>query len=117
MLHDCQIKPEFEGSALRISAPGMPDLFVPVEEAAYLEEPIIAVQCSGVSTTGGGGWRLGSMEARSAGDEAAAWLTEYLNQPTVDLDAKMKPVQATVALFSKMRCARVRVCVCVCVCA
>jgi uncharacterized protein YcbX len=69
---------------LRISAPAMPTLTVPLAEAAYGDGDngtvVMEVQCSGVSTTDGGGWHLGQCPGYSAGDEAEQWFTEYLNR-------------------------------------
>lgn len=71
------------GDSLIINAPDMPTLVVPVDEDAYLDNDQVTVNCSGVSTTGGGGWHLGTMTGYSAGKEAEKWFTEYLNRPDV----------------------------------
>lgn len=65
---------------LVISAPNMPQLKVPLSPKEYLANTRVEVQCSGVSTTDGGGWHLGQCPGYSAGDEAREWFTEYLNR-------------------------------------
>lgn len=80
------INPRFsdDRSELIITAPGMPELTVPVAEEAYLNDDAaherVTVNCCGKSTTTGAGWQLGEMEGRSAGAAAEAWFTEYLNR-------------------------------------
>lgn len=79
------------GDQLEIDAPGMPTLRVPLEEDGYAAEAVLQVECSGVSTTAGSGWRLGQCEARTAGKDAESWFTEYLNKKEVDSDKSSKP--------------------------
>lgn len=57
----------------------MPQLSVPTAIAGYAEEEEVLVECSGKSTTTGGGWSLGHIACRSAGSEACNWVTKYLN--------------------------------------
>lgn len=71
-----------DGSALLVSAPGMPVLVVPTAVDAYLSEPMIQVHSSS-TTAKGEKWWLGETTCRqhSAG---SAWFNEYLNRDAAD---------------------------------
>lgn len=71
------VKTQFNKDAtqLLVDAPGMPTLIVPLEEEAYASNEPVTVNCSGISTTSGGGWHLGVCRGYSAGDEATEWFT------------------------------------------
>jgi uncharacterized protein YcbX len=70
---------------LYVSAEGMPVLSVPVNEAAYEGNEDIVAQAQGVD------WNLGSLPCKSAGAEAQAWFSKYLNEVDSNAAAKKKP--------------------------
>lgn len=75
----CTISVSISPNGLTLDAPGMPSLTVPLEDGAGYGTAL-QVECSGRSTTTGGGWSLGFEDAR-VHDEGTAWFTEYLNRP------------------------------------
>eukprot|EP00038_Savillea_parva_P001603 m.105684 g.105684 ORF g.105684 m.105684 type:complete len:410 (+) comp10560_c0_seq1:1227-2456(+) len=79
---------DHDNGVLVVTAPDMPELRVPLEEDAYMDNDTVDVQCCGVSTTDGGGWHLGSCLGYSAGEAATEWFTTYLNRPTVHKSKK-----------------------------
>merc|ERR550532_2752789 len=66
-------------SSLLLDAPGMPQLAIPAASRAYLEQETVHIECSGKSTTTGGGWSLGFDEAKVHPD-ASSWISNYLNR-------------------------------------
>ena len=75
--------------SITLDAPGMASLTIPASAEAYRSEPDLTVECSGKSTTSGGGWSFGfiaAKEVRCASD----WLNAYLNRevPSADADAE-----------------------------
>ena len=82
---------EIGADALTLSAPGMPPLFVPIAEGAYTNNEDVQVVCGGISTTDpeGSSWVLGTPTAKSAGAEAEAWMTKYINE--ADAEKRKKP--------------------------
>lgn len=66
-------------SSLLLDAPGMPQLAIPAASRAYLEQETVHIECSGKSTTTGGGWSLGFEEAKVHPD-ASSWISNYLNR-------------------------------------
>lgn len=67
-------------TSLTLTAEGMPPLELPLGEAAYRGEEDVRVECSGKSTTSGGGWSFGFI-AGKAHAEGSAWVSAYLNRP------------------------------------
>lgn len=64
---------------LLLDAPGMPRIAVPTALEGYSSEEALRVECSGKSTTTGGGWSLGFVEAKAHAG-ASQWLSEFLNR-------------------------------------
>ena len=65
---------------LRIGADGMPSVCeVPIDEAKYLDNDEVVVQCGAKSTTSAGSWQLGTMVGRSANADVNQWLSQHLN--------------------------------------
>ena len=81
---------EIRGDDLLVTAPGMPALSVPIDERAVADNAEVPVVCGGISTTDpeGSSWVLGRVNAKSAGSEAEAWFTEYLNKADVDKQSR-----------------------------
>ena len=77
------------GKTLRISAPGMPPIEVPIDESAYEKNEEILVECGAKSTTSTGAWQLGTMKSRCAVEEVNEWMTKYLNK--ADTNKKKQP--------------------------
>ena len=73
-----------DASSIRLCAPGMPPLKLPLDEGSHQMEPLITVQASSVSTEEGGGWWLGQTTARQS-IAGSAWFSEYLNRNAGDL--------------------------------
>jgi len=78
-LASVQVQIDVEHGVLRISAPEYPPLIVPISEAQYVNNEDVLVECGGMSTTSDGGWSLGVLRGKSAGEAAERWFSEYLN--------------------------------------
>ena len=69
-----------DGTALRLRAPGMPELAVPTAAKRYAGQEDLVVECSGKSTSRAeGGWSFGFIDCKSAGAAASEWISSYLN--------------------------------------
>ena len=71
-------------SELIVTGNDMPELGsirLPCDAKAYDSQKKMRVECSGKSTTTGGGWSFGFIDGRSCGDAVDSWLTTYLNAP------------------------------------
>mmetsp|Transcript_41253 Transcript_41253/g.131115 ORF Transcript_41253/g.131115 Transcript_41253/m.131115 type:complete len:383 (+) Transcript_41253:88-1236(+) len=79
ILATVQVSFSADRAALLLDAPGMPQLSLPTALEAYAQEEELLVECSGKSTTTGGGWSLGFEEARGHA-AASTWISEYLNR-------------------------------------
>lgn len=66
-----------------LAAPGMQQLALPLAMAEYDSCEELRVECSGKSTTTGGGWSLG-FELGKVWKPGSDWFTEYLNRPGKD---------------------------------
>ena len=103
---------EIEAETLCIRAPAefkMSPLRVPIDVSSYADRRELVCTSSGKSTTdpNNAGWILGEMTCRSAGEEASAWLSTYLNDPAVDRQKRKKPL-ATYTLARSMEAAECR---------
>ena len=103
---------EIEAETLCIRAPAefeMAPLRVPIAVASYADRRELVCTSSGKSTTdpNNAGWILGEMSCRSAGEEASAWLSAYLNDPAVDRQKRKKP-PAVYTLARSMEAAECR---------
>ena len=66
---------------LVVSAPDMErKLIVDTEEEDFEDNGDVLVNCEGKSTTSSGGWSMGVLPGKSAGEDATSWFTEYLNK-------------------------------------
>ena len=71
-------------SQIILSGSDMPEcgsIRLPCDAKAYNSQKQLRVECSGKSTTTGGGWSFGFINGRSCGDAADEWLNTYLNAP------------------------------------
>ena len=69
-----------DGATVTLSTPdGRKPLVLATDAAAYADEQAVEVECGGKDTITGAGWFLGKVRCRSAGEEACAWLSAYLN--------------------------------------
>mmetsp|Transcript_50268 Transcript_50268/g.92889 ORF Transcript_50268/g.92889 Transcript_50268/m.92889 type:complete len:396 (+) Transcript_50268:61-1248(+) len=66
-------------SQLHLAAPGMAKLSIPTACSAYDAEADVKVECSGRSTTTGGGWSFGYIQAKQS-SAGSKWINEYLNR-------------------------------------
>lgn len=76
------------GDELCISA-GSTSMSLPLDEAAYMQNADVTVECGAKSTTSAGQWQLGTMKAKMANADVNAWLSDHLN--AVDVGKSTKP--------------------------
>mmetsp|Transcript_12410 Transcript_12410/g.18799 ORF Transcript_12410/g.18799 Transcript_12410/m.18799 type:complete len:391 (-) Transcript_12410:189-1361(-) len=74
---------------LTLEAPGMTPLIVNLTTSRSISS-LVHIECGGASTTSAGSWHLGVLDGFDEGQEAADWLTTYLNK--ADTSKSKKPI-------------------------
>uniref|UniRef100_A0A7S3PKK9 MOSC domain-containing protein n=2 Tax=Aplanochytrium stocchinoi TaxID=215587 RepID=A0A7S3PKK9_9STRA len=68
-----------EDNLLRLESTDKDPIELPLEEGEYVDSPDVMVECSGKSTTTGGGWSLGFIPSKLANNSVNEWISSYLN--------------------------------------